>query len=105
MQNMERQIQAGAHSMEAMDVNSAMVLVDASDPSFPSPPNVAAPTAKRLAFVIAAYKLMDVLYALQSPAVSTTNPQHAKWAHSGILPSDTASVVSTVYLQTNQCEI
>jgi hypothetical protein len=61
MQNMERQILSGVHSMEAMDVHSAMVLVDPSKISLPSPPDVTAPTAKCLTSIMAAYRLMDVL--------------------------------------------
>lgn len=102
MQNMERQIQSGTHSMEAFDIRSAMVIVDPSKTSLPPPPDVSTPTAKRLSCIMAAYKLMDVLCALESPSVSCTNPRYAKWAIPGLLPVDKASIASTVHLQTNQ---
>jgi hypothetical protein len=105
MQNMERQIQSGVHSMEAMDVHMAMVLVNPSKTSLPSPPDVTPSTAKWLTSVIAAYRLMDMLYALQSPSASTTNPRYAKWGHSGLLLSDKVSVATTLCLQIKRCEI
>jgi hypothetical protein len=105
MQNMERQIQSGAHSMEAMDVHMAMVLVDPSKIALPTLPDVVPATAKWLTSVIAVYRLMDVMYGLQSLSASMTNPHHAKWGHSGLLPSDKVGVASILCLQTKRFAI
>lgn len=98
MHTMERQIHSGAHSLEAMDVRTAMVVVEPGMVSFPSPADVSAPTAKRVGSIIAAYRLMDVLYALQSPSTSAKNPRHAKMPQPGLLPSDKVSIALKVRL-------
>jgi hypothetical protein len=95
MQKLERQIYLGTHSREALDVHEAMILVEPGMVAFPSPAEVTSHTAKRLSNVITAYRLMDVLYALQSPSASTRNPRHAKLPQPGLLPPDKASTVLT----------
>jgi len=87
---MEWQIYSGTHSLDAMDINSAMVVFESGMLAFPIP-NVNPPTAKRLSNVLAAYRLLDVLYALQSPS-STKSPQHAKLPNMGLVPPDKVNI-------------
>jgi len=50
---MEWQIYSSAHSLDAMDINSAMVILESGMLAFPIP-DVNPPTAKRLSNVLAA---------------------------------------------------
>jgi hypothetical protein len=96
MRNLERQVYDGINMREAMDAHSAMVIVEPGTISFPPPAQVAIPATKKLCAIIAAYRLMDVLCALQSPSPSTKNPRYVKLPHSGLLPMDKVSAVSGV---------
>ena len=92
MQNLERQIYTGAHSLDAMDVHQAMAIVEQGAESFPTAANISVPTAKKLSTIISAYRLMDVLYASQiPPSTPSKNPRYVKLPRSGLVPSDKVS--------------
>lgn len=91
MHNMERQLHSGVHSTEAMDLHQAMIVLDPSNIEIPKLPRPTAFTAKRLAAILVAYKLVDVLYALQSPSPSTKNPQHGRLPLGGLMPAEKVS--------------
>jgi hypothetical protein len=88
---MERQLHTGIHSLEAMDLHEAMVIVDPTDIKISTLPSPNSHTGKRLAAILVAYKLVDVLYALESRLPSTKNPQHGRLPVGGLLPSDKVS--------------
>jgi hypothetical protein len=90
MQNLERQIDIGSHSLEALDVRQAMVIVEPGEDSFSDAMEVSQPTAKKLGMVISAYRLMDILYSLRSPPPSQ-NPRYGPLPRAGLVPQDKVS--------------
>lgn len=71
--------------MEAMDVHKALTVVKPGSDSIPTSGDVSNSSARRLCNVMAAYRLMDVLYALQQPT-TMLNPRHGKLPRKGLVP-------------------
>ena len=88
---MERQLHSGTHSLEAMDLHNMMIIVNPSNIKISTVRNPAAIVTKRLVAILVAYKLIDILYALESPSPSMKNPQHGRLPLGGLLPADKVS--------------
>jgi hypothetical protein len=88
MQNLDRQIYTGTHSLDASDVHEAMVIVEAGKELFPDPVDISQATARKLSAVISAYRLIDVLYSLRSPSTPLHNPRYAQMPRAGLVPQD-----------------
>jgi hypothetical protein len=86
MYRLEKQLADGTHSVEAMGMQKALVMVSNSDDRFPDASTISKPEARKLCSVLAAYRLMDVLYALQTPVVEYRNPRYAKLPRQGLMP-------------------
>jgi hypothetical protein len=86
MRKLELQLSDGAQSMEAMDAHNAMNVVEKGSQSFPSAIDVSPSAARRLCNVICAYRLLDVLFALQSSTSTFQNPRYGRLPMKGLLP-------------------
>jgi hypothetical protein len=91
MQKLESQLDDGLQSMEALDAHRAMTLVEPGSRRFPSAVDVSPSTARRLCNVISAYRLLDVLFALQSPTGAFQNPRYGRLPLKGLLPDTKVS--------------
>jgi hypothetical protein len=86
MEKLETQIYDGTLSLDAMDIRQVMNLVELGRPSFPNTVEATPSVARKLCNVMSAYRLMDVLYALQHPPASFQNPRYGKLPQKGLLP-------------------
>ena len=94
MRKLEMQLHDGSHSMEALDVHQAMTVVKPGTVSFPSVVDISPATGRRLCSVISAYRLMDVLYALESVPAPYQNPHYGKLPRQGLVPNGKVGTMS-----------
>jgi hypothetical protein len=86
MYRLEKQLADGTHLVEAMCMQKVLVMVSNSDDRFPDASTISKPEARKLCGVLAAYRLMNVLYALQTRPVEYCNPRYAKLPRQGLVP-------------------
>ena len=99
MRKMETQLYHGSHSMDALDVHQAMTIVKPGAASFPSTVEISPATARKLCSVISAYRLMDIMYALQSLPSPFQNLRYGKLPQQGLVPDGKVSTPSRLRLR------
>ena len=72
--------------MEAMDTHQAMNIVKRGSLALPSDTTISSNAGRRLCNVISAYRLVDILFALQAPTPTFQNPRYGKLPLKGLTP-------------------
>jgi hypothetical protein len=86
MKKLETQLFDGTHSMEALDAHRIMSIVKPGSKGLPSTVDVSPALARQLCNIISAYRLMDVLFALQTSPPIFQNPHYGRLPLKGLLP-------------------
>jgi hypothetical protein len=86
MCKLETDITPTAPNLDALDMQNALVLVQPDALSFPIPVEMSQPVAGKLCSLICAYRLTDILHALEGWESQHQNPAYGRLTWSGLIP-------------------